>query len=85
MVLVTLLTGTDASIDVVETLTVVEGVVSEDEDDDEDELDMGGGPEPKVAAVGLEMKALEIIEAVVEGAVAGMEILWTGAGGGSTE
>ena len=31
MVLVTLLTGTEASIDAVETLTVVEGVVSEDE------------------------------------------------------
>ena len=73
MVLVTLLTGTEALIDAVETLTVVEGVVSKDED--EDGLDMGGGTEPNVAAVGLEMEALEIIEAVVEGAVAGMGML----------
>ena len=73
MVLVTLLTGTDASIDAVEMLTVVEGVVSKDED--KDGLDMGGGPEHNVAVVGLEMEALEIIEAVVAGAVAGMEML----------
>ena len=48
MVLVTLLIGTDASIDAVEMLTVDEGVVAEDEEEDEDGLDMEGGPEPTV-------------------------------------
>ena len=68
-----------------ETLTVVKRVVSKDEYEGEDGLDMGVGTEPNVAVVGWEMDALEIIEAVVEGAMAGMEMILTGAGGGSTE
>ena len=46
MVLVTLLTGANATIDAVEALTVEGGVVSEDEDDNEDRMDIEGGPEP---------------------------------------
>ena len=57
----------------------------EDEEEDEDRMDMEGGPEPIGAVGGLDMDVLEIIEAVVEGAVAGMDMLWTGAGGGLME
>ena len=82
-VLVTLLTGADAAIDTVESLTVEEGVVLEDED--EDGIDIDGGPELVAAVGGLEVEVLELVETVAEGTLSGMEILWTGAECGSME
>ena len=84
-VLVTLLTGADAAIDTAETLTMEEGVVLEDEDDDKDGIDIEGGPEPATAVGGLEVEVLQLVEAAVEVTLAVMEMLWTGAEGGSME
>ena len=84
-VLVTLLTGADAARETAETLTVEEGAVPKDEDKDENGFDTDGGPEPAAAVGGLDVEVLELVEAVAEGTLAGMEMLWTGAEGGSTE
>ena len=48
----------------------------EDEEEDEDGFDIEGGPEPAVAVGGLDVEVLELVEAVAEGTLAGMEMLW---------
>ena len=65
-------------------MTVEEGVESEDEDDDEDGF-IEGEPEPDTAVGGLDVEVLELVEAVAEGMLAVMWMLWTGAEGGSRD
>ena len=48
-------------------------------------MDIEGGPDPATAVGGLDVEVLELVEAFAKGTLAGMEMLWTGAEGGSTE
>jgi len=82
---VTLLTGADAVMDGADVLMVEGRVVLEDEDDEEDWGVLGGGPASAAVTSDVEVEGGELDDAATEDAFAGMEILGTGAEGGSTE
>lgn len=85
MVSVTLLTGAEAATEGVATLIVDGRVVSADDDDDEDGVDIEGGPAPAAVLRDGESCCGDAEEIVVEGTSAGMDMLGTGAEGGSSE